>query len=57
MTNRDVRAFDEKNLRPVMTHSSPSRTARVVNIFGSAPACGSVMEKQEKHSPWSSGWR
>jgi hypothetical protein len=57
MTNLEVRALEEKNLRPVMTQSSPSRSARVVNIFGSAPACGSVMEKQEKHSPSSSGLR
>ena len=35
-----------------MTHSSPSFTASVVNIFGSDPACGSVIEKHEKHSPF-----
>jgi hypothetical protein len=40
-----------------MTHSSPSLTASVVNIFGSDPACGSVIEKHEKHSPSRSGWR
>ncbi len=57
MTNVEVRALEEKYLRPVMTQSSPSRTARVVNIVGSAPACGSVIEKQEKHSPSSSGRR
>ena len=44
MMKRAVRAFDEKNLYPLITHSSPSFTARVVNIFGSAPACGSVIE-------------
>ena len=44
MMKRAVRAFDEKNLQPLITHSSPSLTARVVNILGSAPACGSVIE-------------
>ena len=44
MRNDAVRAFDEKNFQPLMTHSSPSRSARVVNIVGSAPACGSVIE-------------
>ena len=39
-----VLAFDEKNFHPLMTHSSPSRSARVVNIVGSAPAWGSVIE-------------
>ena len=39
-----MRAFDEKNFQPLITHSSPSFTARVVNIVGSAPACGSVIE-------------
>ena len=29
---------------PVMTHSSPSRSARVLNRFGSDPPCGSVIE-------------
>ena len=44
MMNEAVRAFDEKNFQPSMTQSSPSLTARVVNIVGSAPACGSVIE-------------
>ena len=44
MRNDAVLAFDEKNFQPLMTHSSPSLTARVVNIVGSAPACGSVIE-------------
>ena len=52
-----MRAFDEKNFHPLITHSSPSRSARVVNRVGSAPACGSVIEYEEKHSPSSSGWR
>ena len=42
--NDAVLAFDEKNFQPLITHSSPSRTARVVNSVGSAPACGSVIE-------------
>ncbi len=42
--NDAVRAFDEKNFHPLITHSSPSLTARVVNMVGSAPACGSVIE-------------
>ena len=42
--NDAVFAFDEKNFQPLMTHSSPSFTARVLNMRGSAPACGSVIE-------------
>src|ERR1700694_630718 len=49
--NDDVRALEEKNLYPFITHSSPSFTARVLNILGSEPACGSVIEEQEKISP------
>ena len=44
MRNDAVFAFDEKYFQPVMTHSSPSFTARVLNSVGSAPACGSVIE-------------
>ena len=44
MRNDEVLALDEKNFHPLMTHSSPSRPARVVNIVGSAPAWGSVIE-------------
>ena len=44
MRNDAVLAFDEKNFQPLMTHSSPSWTAWVVNIVGSAPAWGSVIE-------------
>ena len=29
---------------PLMTHSSPSRSALVLNRFGSDPPCGSVIE-------------
>ena len=42
--NDAVLAFDEKYFHPLMTHSSPSFTARVSNIVGSAPAWGSVIE-------------
>ena len=42
--NDAVLAFEEKNFQPLMTHSSPSFTAWVLNIVGSAPACGSVIE-------------
>jgi hypothetical protein len=44
MRNDAVLALDEKYFQPLMTHSSPSLTARVLNIVGSAPACGSVIE-------------
>ena len=44
MRNDAVLAFDEKYFQPLMTHSSPSLTARVLNSVGSAPACGSVIE-------------
>ena len=39
-----VLALEEKNFHPLMTHSSPSFSARVLNSVGSAPAWGSVME-------------
>ena len=42
--NEAVLAFEEKNFQPLMTHSSPSFSARVVNMVGSAPAWGSVIE-------------
>ena len=44
MRNEAVLALDEKYFQPLMTHSSPSLTARVLNSVGSAPAWGSVME-------------
>ena len=44
MRKEAVRALEEKNFHPLITHSSPSCTARVVNCWGSDPACGSVME-------------
>ena len=42
--NDAVLALDEKYFQPLMTHSSPSLIACVLNSVGSAPACGSVME-------------
>ena len=50
-------APDVNHLWPLMTHSSPSRTARVRSSVGSDPAVsGSVIEKQLRVSPSSSGW-
>ena len=40
-------AWDENHFSPLITHSSPTNSARVVNTLGSAPPCGSVIEKQE----------
>jgi hypothetical protein len=57
MKNEATDAFDDQYFRPLITQVSPSRVARVVNTFGSAPPCGSVIEKQEKISPPSSGAR
>ncbi len=42
--NEDQRAFEENHFSPLITQWSPSRTARVLNRVGSAPACGSVIE-------------
>src|SRR5690606_17351184 len=55
--NDAVFAFDEKYFQPLITHSSPSLTARVLNCVGSAPAWGSVIEYAENISPSSRGWR
>ena len=45
------------HLWPLITHSSPSRTADVDRRVGSDPAVlGSVMEKAERRSPSSNGW-
>jgi hypothetical protein len=57
MRNSAVLALDEKYFHPSITQSSPSRTARVAMRVGSAPPVGSVIEKQEKMSPASSGRR
>src|SRR5215213_9145433 len=50
-----IDAFELNHLCPLMTHSSPSSTAWVVSSVGSAPAPGSVIEKQLRISPASSG--
>lgn len=50
-------ANDEYHFSPLMTQWSPSCTAVVSNIFGSAPPCGSVIEKQEMMRLSSSGSR
>jgi hypothetical protein len=51
-------APDVNHLWPLMTHSSPSRTAVVWRFVGSAPdTSGSVMEKQERIAPSTFGWR
>ncbi len=49
-------APDENHLCPSITHSSPSRTARVRSVVGSDPdTSGSVIEKNERISPATSG--
>ena len=49
-------APEVNHLWPLITHSSPSSTARVCRVRGSDPATsGSVIEKQERISPSSSG--
>ena len=48
--------LDVNHLCPLMTHSSPSRTADVFNSVGSDPAVsGSVIEKADRRSPSKSG--
>lgn len=45
MRNDAVLALEEKYFQPLITQSSPSRTAAVVNwVGGSEPPCGSVIE-------------
>src|SRR3954454_11067222 len=51
-------ALDENHLWPLMTHSSPTSSARVWSSVGSEPAfSGSVIENAERRSPASSGCR
>ncbi len=51
-------APDENHLWPSMTHSSPSRMARVRSPVGSDPdTSGSVIEKNDRTSPATSGFR
>ena len=55
--NDENLACDENHFSPLITHSSPSCTAAVVNTLGSAPPCGSVIEKHDTISLASSGSR
>src|SRR5437588_8434276 len=41
---------------PLITHSSPSRTAWVLNRFGSDPPCGSVIEYADQISWFINGY-
>src|SRR3977135_3118109 len=51
-----IEALDENHLWPLITHSSPSRTARVWSSVGSEPAVsGSVIETADFRSPARSG--
>ena len=51
-------APEENHFVPSITHSSPSRTARVRSSVGSEPATsGSVIEKKDRTSPATSGRR
>jgi hypothetical protein len=43
--------FEMKTFWPLMTKSSPSRTARVRIALRSLPACGSVMPREPIASP------
>ena len=48
--------LDVNHLCPLITHSSPSRTADVFSSVGSDPAVsGSVMEKADRNSPSNKG--
>ena len=47
MMNDAIDAKDENHFSPLMIQCSPSATAVVVNTFGSAPPCGSVIEKHD----------
>ena len=42
-------------LEPLITYSSPSRTARVLMPATSEPASGSVIPRQRIFSPWIAG--
>ena len=57
MPKSDPSALLLNHLWPLMTHSSPSRTARVCRPVGSAPeTSGSVIEKKERISPATRGF-
>lgn len=57
MRNDAEDANDEYHFSPLMTQWSPSGTAVVVNTLGSAPPCGSVIEKHEMMRLSSNGSR
>ncbi len=58
MAKRAPRAPDVNHLRPLITQPSPSSRAVVWMPVGSDPATsGSVIEKHERHSPFTSGRR
>ena len=57
MRNDAIDANEENHFSPLITQSSPSCTALVVKTFGSAPPCGSVIEKHEMMRLSSSGSR
>ena len=50
-----TRPAEVNHFSPLITHSSPSRTAWVLNRLGSEPPCGSVIEYAENMSWLSSG--
>jgi len=50
-----TRPAEVNHFSPLMIHSSPSRSAWVLNRFGSLPPCGSVIEYAENMSWLSSG--
>ena len=57
MPKRAYWASDVQIFWPVTTHSSPSRTARVVSAARSDPAPGSLKSWHHMSSPASSGMR
>ena len=57
MMKEAIEANDENHFSPLMIQWSPSWVAVVVNTFGSAPPCGSVIEKQDTMRLSSSGSR
>ncbi len=57
MRKSAIDPFVENHLWPLMTYSSPSRTAVVRSVVGSEPATsGSVIENADLRSPASSGY-
>ncbi|MNC32454.1 hypothetical protein D3C75_808070 [compost metagenome] len=50
-TRSDCTPLEMKVLEPVMTYSSPSRTARVLTACRSEPVLGSVMAIEPMASP------